>query len=122
MARKDAMAEMREVLLTRREALRKALNGDLSMLQDLREQSSGDVVDFALDSAQDGSVRNWQKLRAASYRASTKLSIECVKERTAVAKLARARFLSCDFKHYPTQYCASIVNVKRKSKVSIRIT
>lgn len=53
MARKDAMAEMREVLLTRREALRKALAGDLSMLKELREQSGGDVVDFALDSAQD---------------------------------------------------------------------
>lgn len=53
MARKDAMAEMREVLLTRREALRKALNGDLSMLKDLNERSGGDVVDFALDSAQD---------------------------------------------------------------------
>lgn len=53
MARKEAMAEMREILLTRREALRKALDGDLSMLNELREQSSGDVVDFALDSAQD---------------------------------------------------------------------
>ena len=53
MARKDAVAEMREVLLTRREALRKALAGDLSMLKELREQSKGDVVDFALDSAQD---------------------------------------------------------------------
>ena len=53
MARKDAMADMREVLLTRREALRKALAGDLSMLKELREQTSGDVVDFALDSAQD---------------------------------------------------------------------
>ena len=53
MARKDAMANMREVLLTRRDALRKALAGDLSMLKELREQSSGDVVDFALDSAQD---------------------------------------------------------------------
>lgn len=53
MARKDAVAEMREVLLTRRDALRKALAGDLSMLKELREQSGGDVVDFALDSAQD---------------------------------------------------------------------
>lgn len=53
MARKDAMAEMRDVLLTRRDALRKALAGDLSMLKELREQSGGDVVDFALDSAQD---------------------------------------------------------------------
>ena len=53
MARKDAMSNMREVLITRRDALRKALAGDLSLLKELREQSSGDVVDFALDSAQD---------------------------------------------------------------------
>ena len=53
MARKEAMAKEREVLIARREALRKALAGDLSMLKDLREQSSGDVVDAALDSAQD---------------------------------------------------------------------
>lgn len=44
---------MRQVLVKRREALRKALAGDLSLLKELRAQSSGDVVDFALDSAQD---------------------------------------------------------------------
>jgi DnaK suppressor protein len=53
MARKEAMAKMRQVLVTRRDALRKALAGDLSLLKALREQTSGDVVDFALDSAQD---------------------------------------------------------------------
>ncbi len=53
MARKEAMAKMRQVLITRRDALRKALAGDLSLLKELREQTSGDVVDFALDSAQD---------------------------------------------------------------------
>jgi DnaK suppressor protein len=53
MARKDAMSGMREILIRRRDALRKALAGDLSLLKELREQSSGDVVDFALDSAQD---------------------------------------------------------------------
>ena len=41
------------VLLGRRDALRKALDGDFSALQALRDQASGDVVDFALDSAQD---------------------------------------------------------------------
>jgi DnaK suppressor protein len=44
---------MRQILIQRRDALRKALAGDLSLLKELREQSSGDVVDFALDSAQD---------------------------------------------------------------------
>jgi DnaK suppressor protein len=53
MARKDAIMKMREILLVRRDALRKALAGDLSLLNQLREQTGGDVIDFALDSAQD---------------------------------------------------------------------
>ncbi len=53
MARKDAILNLRKVLIKRRDALRQALAGDLSLLKELREQSSGDVVDFALDSAQD---------------------------------------------------------------------
>ena len=53
MARKDAMAKMRQVLIKRRDALRKVLAGDSSLLNELREQSSGDVVDFAQDSAHD---------------------------------------------------------------------
>jgi len=53
MGRKDALSNLREVLVRRRDALRKALAGDLSSLKELREQSSGDVVDAALDSAQD---------------------------------------------------------------------
>lgn len=53
MARKDAISKMREILVFRRDALRKALAGDLSLLKELREQTAGDVVDFALDSAQD---------------------------------------------------------------------
>jgi RNA polymerase-binding transcription factor len=53
MARKDSILNLRQVLVKRRDALRKALAGDLSLLKELREQTSGDVVDFALDSAQD---------------------------------------------------------------------
>ena len=53
MARKDAILNLKTVLLKRRDALRKALAGDLSMLKELREQTTGDVVDIALDSAQD---------------------------------------------------------------------
>jgi DnaK suppressor protein len=51
--RKDSINKMRELLITRRNALRKALAGDLSLLKQLREQSGGDVVDAALDAAQD---------------------------------------------------------------------
>ncbi len=53
MARKDTLAKLRDVLIIRRDALRKALDGDLSSLKELREQNSGDVADFALDAAQD---------------------------------------------------------------------
>jgi DnaK suppressor protein len=53
MARKDAVAKMREVLVKRRNALRKALAGDISGLSKVEGQTGGDVVDAALDSAQD---------------------------------------------------------------------
>ncbi len=53
MSRKDAILKLRQVLLRRRDALRRALAGDLSSLAELREQTSGDVIDAALDSAQD---------------------------------------------------------------------
>jgi DnaK suppressor protein len=53
MARKDAISELRQILIKRRDALRKALAGDLSLLKELRQQTSGDMVDAALDAAQD---------------------------------------------------------------------
>lgn len=53
MGRKDALASFKQVLVRRRDALRSALNGDLSLLKELRQQSSGDVLDAALDTAQD---------------------------------------------------------------------
>jgi DnaK suppressor protein len=53
MARKDAILNMRQILIMRRDALRTALAGDLSLLKELRAQTAGDVVDAALDSAQD---------------------------------------------------------------------
>ena len=49
MARKDAISELRQILVKRRDALRKALAGDLSLLKELRQQSSGDMVDAGLD-------------------------------------------------------------------------
>jgi len=53
MTRKESIKSMRNILLKRRDALRKALAGDLSMLKELRAQTSGDMVDAALDSVQD---------------------------------------------------------------------
>jgi DnaK suppressor protein len=53
MARKDALANMRAILVKRRDALRSALAGDLTLLRDLHDQSPGDVIDAAYDTAQD---------------------------------------------------------------------
>lgn len=53
MARKDSVKRMRDILVKRRDALRKALAGDLSLLKELNSQTSGDVADFALDSSYD---------------------------------------------------------------------
>jgi len=52
MNRKDALLNLRQVLIKRRDALRKALAGDLSLLKELKAQTSGDVIDAALDSVQ----------------------------------------------------------------------
>ena len=52
-ARKDSLLGLRQILIKRRDALRTALAGDLSLLKELRQQASSDVVDAALDSAQD---------------------------------------------------------------------
>jgi DnaK suppressor protein len=53
MARKDALANMRAILVKRRDALRSALAGDLTLLKELRSESPGDIIDAAYDSAQD---------------------------------------------------------------------
>jgi DnaK suppressor protein len=53
MARKDAILNLKAILVRRRDALRSALAGDLSLLKELRSGEPGDVMDAALDSAQD---------------------------------------------------------------------
>lgn len=53
MARKDSILKLHELLIKRRDALRQALAGDLSLLKSLSNATGGDVVDAALDAAQD---------------------------------------------------------------------
>ena len=53
MSRKDDILKMREILVKRRDALRKALSGDFHLLRELRTRTTGDVVDETLDSVQD---------------------------------------------------------------------
>jgi len=53
MARKDSILKLHDLLVLRRDALRKALAGDLSSLKSLPDATGGDVVDAALDAVQD---------------------------------------------------------------------
>ena len=53
MARKESLQSLRAILVRRRDALRSALAGDLTLLRDLHDQSPGDVIDAAYDTAQD---------------------------------------------------------------------
>jgi DnaK suppressor protein len=53
MARKDALLSLRAILIRRRDALRNALDGDLTLLKELRSESPGDLGDAAVDSSQD---------------------------------------------------------------------
>ena len=53
MGRKDALLNLRAILVKRRDALRSALAGDLSLLRELRSESPGDLIDAAYDSTQD---------------------------------------------------------------------
>ncbi len=80
--RKDSIDKIQELLATRRDALRRALAGDLSLLMKLRDQGGSDIVDAARDAAQDeissklaevesrelGSIEKaLEKIRAGSY-------------------------------------------------------
>jgi len=87
MARKDAIAKLETILMSRREALRKALDGDFSALQALREQASGDVVDFALDSAQDELNSQLAEVESRELK-----QIEL-----AISKIAEGTYGLCEF-------------------------
>ncbi len=53
MTRKESIEKLRETLVIRRDAMRRALKGDLSLLQELHQQRTGDVLDAAADTVQD---------------------------------------------------------------------
>ena len=84
--RNDAILNMHQVLIKRRDALRKALAGDLSLLKELRAQTSGDVVDAALDSVQD---------EISSQLAQVE-SRELAQIETALQRMREGQYGSCE--------------------------
>ncbi|MDB4678714.1 TraR/DksA family transcriptional regulator [Rhodopirellula sp.] len=53
MPRKDAIKNLKDQLIRRHEALQRAVDGDLSLLRELHQERTGDVLDAAADSVQD---------------------------------------------------------------------
>ncbi len=53
MSRKESLAKLHAALVRRRDALRRALDGDLSLLRELHQQKTGDPLDAAADTVQD---------------------------------------------------------------------
>jgi DnaK suppressor protein len=53
MNRKESLQALRKKLVQKRDALVRALSGDMSLLHKLRTQNTGDMADAAMDSAQD---------------------------------------------------------------------
>ena len=51
MTRNTSLKKLREILILRHAALRQAMLGDDSLMTELHQNSGGDVVDFACDSA-----------------------------------------------------------------------
>jgi DnaK suppressor protein len=53
MPRQEAIKKLKEQLVRRHEALQRAVDGDLSLLRELHQEKTGDVLDAAADSVQD---------------------------------------------------------------------
>lgn len=86
MPRKDAIEKLKETLVRRRDALRRALEGDLSLLQELHQSPTGDVLDAAADTVQD--ELNSQLIEAESRELSA------IDE--AIAKIDQGIYGKCD--------------------------
>ncbi len=87
MSRKDAILSIAQVLVKRRDALRKALAGDLSLLKEMKAQTSGDMVDAALDSVQDEIS---SQLAEVESRELTRIEYALERMRTGSSASARA--------------------------------
>ena len=86
MTRKKSLEAMRLILVQRRNALVQAMSGDDSLLKKFNQQSGGDVVDFASDSAF-GEISS--KLAEVESR-----ELQCVE--LALKKMKEGTYGKCD--------------------------
>lgn len=105
MARKDSILKLHALLVNRRDALRKALAGDLSLLKTLPEQTGGDVVDAALDAAQD----------EISSKMAEVESRELVQIEGAIERIRQGTYGQCDI-------CSSKIPLARLNALPYALT
>ena len=94
-SRKAAILSLKKVLLARREALRKALDGDMTMLHKL-EKEAGDMVDDATASVED--AVNTQLVEATS--------LQLAQAEKALERMRKGRFGIC-------QRCEGVIPLAR---------
>ena len=86
MSRKESIKKLREQLVRRRDALQRALEGDLSLLRELHQERTGDVLDAAADTVQD--ELNSQLIEAESRE------LAAINE--AIERIKRGAYGNCD--------------------------
>ncbi len=86
MSRKESLQNLRTTLVRRRDALRKALAGDLSLLSELHQQKTGDALDAAADTVQD-------ELTSQLVEVESK---ELVEIEDAIAKFQHGSYGACE--------------------------
>ena len=86
MTRKEDIKKLKETLIRRRDAIRRALKGDLSLLQELHQDRTGDLLDAAADTVQD--ELNSQLIEVEARELS---AIE-----EAIARMERNTYGKCD--------------------------
>ena len=112
MARKEALTKLREILVQRRQALVQALAGDNSLLNEISQQTGGDVIDFALETAAD---EIYSRLAEAESR-------ELAHIQYALEKMSDGSYGKCEACHCNSPlarlealpYATLCVNCKRK--------
>lgn len=114
MSRKKAINDLRDQLIRRRDALQRALEGDLSLLRELHQEKTGDLMDAAADAVQD--ELNSQLIEAESR--------ELAAINAAIARIEQGTYGDCQTcnKAIPLTrlraipYAADCINCRRKAE------
>lgn len=119
MSRQETLKTLRKTLLRRRDALRKALIGDLSLLRELHQQKTGDPLDAAADTVQDELNSQLVEVEARELAA--------IEE--AIAKFDSGKFGDCEECGKPIPlnrlkalpYANECIECKRREEMSLEL-